>query len=74
MFFFSEQGDLTEKEQLKIFGNSKEFVRSAVHALQGKANMSPKILPNLIEAAHQVAGCGYEYGTSWGKEVSVNTN
>lgn len=62
-------GDLTEKEQLKIFGNSKEFVRSAAHALQGKANRSPNILPNLIEAAHQVAGCGYEYGTSWGQEV-----
>lgn len=62
-------GDLTEKEQLKIFGNSEEFVRSAAHALQGKANMSPQILPNLIEAAHRVAGCGYEYGTSWGKEV-----
>ncbi|XP_061970024.1 cellulose synthase-like protein H1 isoform X1 [Populus nigra] len=62
-------GDLTEKEQLKIFGNSKELVRSAAHAIQGEANMSPKILPNLIEAAHQVAGCGYEYGTSWGQEV-----
>ncbi|KAJ6686880.1 CELLULOSE SYNTHASE-LIKE PROTEIN B1-RELATED [Salix purpurea] len=24
---------------------------------------------NLNEAAKQVAGCGYEYGTSWGKEV-----
>ncbi|XP_011007182.1 PREDICTED: cellulose synthase-like protein H1 [Populus euphratica] len=62
-------GGLTEKEQLRVFGNSKEFVRSAAHALQGKANTSPEILPKLIEAAHQVAGCGYEYGTSWGKEV-----
>lgn len=65
----SVHGDLTEKEQLKIFGNSKEFVRSAAQALQGKANMSPQILPNLIEAAHRIAGCGYEYGTGWGKEV-----
>ncbi|KAF9688280.1 hypothetical protein SADUNF_Sadunf02G0181200 [Salix dunnii] len=62
-------GDLTEKEHLKIFGKSKEFIRSAAHALQGMANTSPKLLPNLTEAANQVAGCGYEYGTSWGKEV-----
>ncbi|CAK7348999.1 unnamed protein product [Dovyalis caffra] len=62
-------GDLADKEQLKIFGNSKEFIRSAAYALQGKTNMSPKDLPNLIEAAHQVACCGYEHGTSWGAEV-----
>ncbi|CAK7348998.1 unnamed protein product [Dovyalis caffra] len=62
-------GDLADKEQLKILGNSKEFIRSATYALQGKASVSPKDLSNLIEAAHQVAGCGYEHGTSWGTEV-----
>ncbi|KAI5565602.1 hypothetical protein BDE02_14G133100 [Populus trichocarpa] len=62
-------GGLSYKEQLRIFGDSKEFIRSAAHALQGKENISPKNLPNLVEAAHQVAGCGYEYGTSWGTEV-----
>ncbi|KAH8489027.1 hypothetical protein H0E87_024607 [Populus deltoides] len=62
-------GDLSYEEQLRIFGDSKEFIRSAAYALQGKENISPKNLPNLVEAAHQVAGCGYEYGTSWGTEV-----
>ncbi|XP_011047235.1 PREDICTED: cellulose synthase-like protein H1 [Populus euphratica] len=62
-------GGLSYKEQLRIFGGSKEFIRSAAHALQGKENISPQNLPTLVEAAHQVAGCGYEYGTSWGIEV-----
>ncbi|KAG6750078.1 hypothetical protein POTOM_047156 [Populus tomentosa] len=62
-------GGLSYKEQLRIFGDSKEFLRSAAHALQGKEDIRPKNLPTLVEAAHQVAGCGYEYGTSWGTEV-----
>lgn len=53
---------------LKVFGNSTEFIKSAAQALQGNTN-APKTISNLVAAAYQVAGCGYEYGTSWGTEV-----
>ncbi|KAG8640606.1 cellulose synthase-like protein H1 isoform X4 [Manihot esculenta] len=64
----SVTANLGDKEMLKIFGNSTEFIKSAAQALQGNTN-APKTISNLVAAAYQVAGCGYEYGTSWGTEV-----
>ncbi|KAH7576717.1 hypothetical protein JRO89_XS01G0135400 [Xanthoceras sorbifolium] len=53
---------------LKEFGNSMELIKSAAHALKGKIgfSMSPS---NSLDAAHQVAGSAYEYGSSWGEKV-----
>ena len=43
-------------------------MKSVAHALKGKTN-SPDHLSNSIDTAYQVAGCGYEHGTSWGRQV-----
>ncbi|KAG6717673.1 hypothetical protein I3842_04G112300 [Carya illinoinensis] len=52
------------------FGNSKELIKSAVDALKGKTGHEPYInLQSYVEAAYQIAGCGYEYGTSWGTKI-----
>ncbi|KAK9924515.1 hypothetical protein M0R45_032880 [Rubus argutus] len=59
-------GKSTNEELLNTFG--KEFTKSAADALKGKAE-SPDMLSKSIEAAYQVAGVGYEYGTHWGKKV-----
>ena len=58
---------------VKEFGNSKEFIKSAGHALKGKTDirMNPS---NSLDAAHQVAGPAYEYGSSWGEKVSKILN
>lgn len=61
-------GNLDDKELLKIFGNSMDFIKSAAEALQGKTN-TPKSLSDSVNSAYQVADCSYEYGTSWGSEV-----
>ena len=49
-----------------------EFSKSAAKILSGmkKSSISPNNISSCIEAAYHVAGCDYEYGTSWGKEVS----
>ncbi|XP_027339834.1 cellulose synthase-like protein H1 isoform X2 [Abrus precatorius] len=60
-------GKLLEKE--KIFGTSKGFVESAADALEGKTFSSNNDLCNSLEAAKEVASCGYEYGTAWGTQV-----
>lgn len=51
-----------------------EYTKSAANVLLGsKTNTDissgESSLLSCMEAANQVAGCGYEYGTSWGKEV-----
>ena len=56
------------EEILKRVGSSKELMKSVAHALKGKTN-SPDHLSNSIDTAYQVAGCGYEHGTSWGRQV-----
>jgi hypothetical protein len=56
------------EDKLLEFGSSKKLVKSVAHALQGKRD-PPDHLWDSIEAAHQVASCGYEYSTSWGIEV-----
>ncbi|KAK2649311.1 hypothetical protein Ddye_016800 [Dipteronia dyeriana] len=52
----------------KEYGNSKEFIKSVGHALKGKTDiqMSPS---NSLDAAYQVAGSAYEYGSSWREKV-----
>jgi len=61
-------GNLVEDKLLE-FGSSKELIKSVAHAFKGKRD-PPNHLWDSIEAAHQVASCGYESSTSWGKEVS----
>ena len=69
--FISFTGKLGEKKLLiQQFGSSKEFVKSADHALDWKTNFPNDTSPSdLIEAAIQVTGCEYEGGTCWGQEV-----
>lgn len=64
-------GKIADDELLKKFGNSKEFVKSAAHALEGKTGFSSSNLSNSLDAARQVADCGYEFGGSWGDGVSM---
>ncbi|XP_062152368.1 cellulose synthase-like protein B4 isoform X2 [Alnus glutinosa] len=63
----SIKGNLVEDKLLE-FGSSKELIKSVAHALKGKRD-PPNHLWDSIEAAHQVASCGYESSTSWGKEL-----
>ncbi|PWA93122.1 cellulose synthase-like B4 [Artemisia annua] len=55
----------------KMFGKSTELRDSAAQVLFGSNEKieDQKIPSSFIEAAICVAGCRYEYGTSWGKEV-----
>ncbi|KAJ9560959.1 hypothetical protein OSB04_006119 [Centaurea solstitialis] len=62
----------TDNECLhKMFGKSIEMRESAVQALSGSnAKMENRGIPSSsVEAAIQVAGCSYEYGTDWGKQI-----
>ena len=55
---------------MQQFGSSKEFVKSAAHALEGRAYCTNDITPsNFIETAIQLSDCVYESGTCWGKQV-----
>ena len=60
-------GKLSEKDI--VFGTSEEFVESAAQALEGKIFKPNANLCDSLEAAKEVASCGYEYGTAWGKQV-----
>ncbi|KAJ1400051.1 Nucleotide-diphospho-sugar transferase [Sesbania bispinosa] len=61
---------LADKILMQQFGSSKEFVKSAAHALEGYAYSPNDISPsNFIQTAIQVADCGYENGTSWGNQI-----
>ncbi|KAK7324811.1 hypothetical protein VNO77_28666 [Canavalia gladiata] len=60
-------GKLSQKET--IFGTSKGFVESAIVALEGKTSNPNNNICNSLEAAREVAGCEYEYGTAWGEQV-----
>ncbi|TYK09602.1 cellulose synthase-like protein H1 isoform X2 [Cucumis melo var. makuwa] len=57
----------SEQEIKKSFGYSKTFAKSAIHAFEETpfGYLSKGLLNNNLEAAIQVAGCGYEIGTSW---------
>ncbi|GAV73787.1 Cellulose_synt domain-containing protein [Cephalotus follicularis] len=64
----STDGKSADQDLIMKFGKSNELIQSVSHALKGREDYS-RDLKNSIEAAHQVAGCGYEYGTSWGTKV-----
>ncbi|TKY66991.1 Cellulose synthase protein H1 [Spatholobus suberectus] len=62
---------ITSEEELKQkFGASKEIMKSAAYALEGRTYSSNDInISNVVDVASQIAGYGYEYGTGWGKQV-----
>lgn len=64
---------LCPKELRKRFGGSVELSDSVARTLTSSKEPSlyPKNgrLSNLVDAACQVAACGYEYGTCWGNGV-----
>ncbi|KAK2649358.1 hypothetical protein Ddye_016847 [Dipteronia dyeriana] len=66
--FSSGKVDDDYDELLKQFGNSKQFIESAGHALRGETGLllNPS---NSLDAAHQVAGSTNENGSSWGEKV-----
>ncbi|KEH39004.1 cellulose synthase H1-like protein [Medicago truncatula] len=67
---YGRKGKITEKMLIQQFGSSKEFVKSVTHAFEGSGNSIDGISPsNLLDKAIQVSDCGYEYGTSWGKQM-----
>lgn len=67
----SEKGNsISEKELKQKFGASKEIMNSAAYALEGRTNSPNDInISNVVDVANQVAACGYESGTGWGKQV-----
>ncbi|CAJ1956284.1 unnamed protein product [Sphenostylis stenocarpa] len=65
-----KEGKLGEKILIQQFGSSKEFVKSADLAFDGKTYSSNDISPSdSVEAAIKVAECDYERGTCWGKKI-----
>ncbi|XP_057506116.1 cellulose synthase-like protein H2 isoform X3 [Actinidia eriantha] len=60
---------LSNQALQKTFGGSMEFTKSAGQILSSMKTSSPHELLSSLEAAKQVAGCSYEYGTLWGREV-----
>ncbi|XP_052178158.1 cellulose synthase-like protein H1 [Diospyros lotus] len=54
-----------------VYGSSIEFTALAAETLSGLmiGGSSEGDLSSCMDAAHIVAGCGYEYGTKWGSEV-----
>ncbi|KAI8011387.1 Cellulose synthase-like protein B6 [Camellia lanceoleosa] len=61
---------LSKEALLETFGRSIEFTKSAAKILSGMktSSISPNNISSCIETAYQVAGCDYEYGSSWGRE------
>lgn len=64
-------GKLSDQNlQKNYFGCSSEFTKSAAQILLGlKSSSGRHDLLSSVEAATQVAACGYEYGTAWGKDM-----
>ncbi|XP_031104909.1 cellulose synthase-like protein H1 isoform X2 [Ipomoea triloba] len=62
-------GKSTDKDQLELFGKSKIFSLSTIQILSGSLYPEIPIFPNSLEAAKEVASCGYESGTAWGQKV-----
>ncbi|KAI8011382.1 Cellulose synthase-like protein H1 [Camellia lanceoleosa] len=62
---------LSNEALLKTFGRSLEFTKSAAKILSGMktSSIGPNNISSCTETANQVAGCDYEYGSSWGREV-----
>ncbi|XP_031104912.1 cellulose synthase-like protein H1 isoform X2 [Ipomoea triloba] len=64
-------GKTTDKDQWEIFGKSKTFTLSTTQILCGSLYPEIPIFRNSLEAAKEVASCGYESGTAWGEEVGL---
>nr|GMC77087.1 cellulose synthase-like protein H1 [Ipomoea batatas] len=62
-------GKSTGKEPWEMFGKSKIFSLSTTQILSGSLYPEIPIFPNSLEAAKEVASCGYESGTAWGQKV-----
>nr|GMC70589.1 cellulose synthase-like protein H1 [Ipomoea batatas] len=58
-----------DKEQWETFGKSKTFTLSTSQILSGSLYPEIPIFSNTLDAANQVASCGYESGTAWGQKV-----
>nr|GLL23015.1 cellulose synthase-like protein H1 [Ipomoea trifida] len=58
-----------DKEQWETFGKSKTFTLSTSQILSGSLYPEIPIFSNSLDAANQVASCGYESGTAWGQKV-----
>lgn len=63
-----------EGEYLTSFGCSMGFIKSVAQTLSGVKIDHRNNLSSSLKAAHQVAGCSYEYGTSWGTKVRSITS
>ncbi|XP_059452775.1 cellulose synthase-like protein H1 [Corylus avellana] len=63
--------DKLAEEILSKFGSSKKLIESAAHALEGKTNLAYNLKDSIIEEAHRVTSCEYEYGTSWGTKLGM---
>ncbi|GFZ03821.1 cellulose synthase-like B [Actinidia rufa] len=59
---------LSNQALQKTFGGSMPFTKSAAQILSSMKPGSPRDLLSSFEAAKEVAGCSYEYGTQWGRE------
>ncbi|XP_038902679.1 cellulose synthase-like protein H1 [Benincasa hispida] len=68
----NEEANINEKcyeEKLyKTFGNSKDFVKSAIRSLRSFEDDS-NCLSNLIKSTNEVATAGYEHNSGWGSKV-----
>ncbi|KAH7533078.1 hypothetical protein FEM48_Zijuj04G0092200 [Ziziphus jujuba var. spinosa] len=60
---------MTGEELVQVFGSSQEFVETAADALKEQPADHAQGIRKSIEAAYQVAGCRYEYGSSWGSKA-----
>ncbi|CAK9315542.1 unnamed protein product [Citrullus colocynthis] len=57
-----------EEELYKTFGNSKDFVTSAIRTLRSFGDDS-NCLSNSIKSANEVATADYEHNSGWGSKV-----
>nr|GMC77079.1 cellulose synthase-like protein H1 [Ipomoea batatas] len=69
--FLDFQRKSTDKDQWEMFGKSKTFALSTTQILSGSLYPKIPIFRNSLEAAKEVASCGYESGTAWGEEVGL---
>ncbi|KAJ8458327.1 hypothetical protein OPV22_031253 [Ensete ventricosum] len=64
-----KRGNLSWEELEMIYGNSLEFVDSALQITSDYSKGLPANLSSRVEAAKKVAACAYEFNTSWGREI-----
>lgn len=57
-----------EEKLYKTFGNSKDFVKSAIRSLRSFADDS-NCLSSSIKSTYEVATADYEHNNAWGSEV-----